>query len=118
MRGLPTMTNSLCVLLVKGISAWITFTIIGYHYHIAGHTSTSISMLILEQDPVQDKVKVNITCGHIKQNAQTYIYNIYRVRGGASRSQWAAADCNSNYQGVICSLDPWGLLMMICPLLM
>ena len=34
-------------------------------------------MLILEQDPVgyivQDKVKVNITCGHIKQNARTYL---------------------------------------------
>ena len=33
-------------------------------------------MLILEQDPVeytvQDKVKVNITCGHIKQNAHMY----------------------------------------------
>ena len=22
------------------------------------------------------------------------MYNIYRVHGGASRSQWAAADCN------------------------
>ena len=41
---------------------------------------TSTSMLILEQERVgyivQDKVKVNTTCGHIKQNARTVDDNI------------------------------------------
>ena len=52
----------------------------------------------------QDKVKVNITCVTSNKTLE-HIYNIYRVHGGTSISQFAAVDCN--YQDVICSLDPW-----------